>query len=147
MGDTFAKKEKEKKKAKEKQDKAAKMKDRKTNNNKGKSLEDMIAYLDENGNISNTPPDMSRRKEINLEDIQLGASKNNAEPENPERQGVVTYFNDSKGYGFITDNATKDNVFVHINQLSAPLKERDKVTFETERTQRGLSAIKVKKVG
>ena len=85
--------------------------------------------------------------EKQMEDIQLGASRNNAEPENPERQGVVTYFNESKGYGFIADNKTKDNVFVHINQLSAPLKERDKVTFETERTQRGLSAIKVKKVG
>ena len=145
MSETFAKKEKEKKKAKEKQDKAQKMKERKANTSKGKSLEDMMAYLDEDGNISATPPDARKKKDINIEDIQLGAAKN--EPEDPMRTGVVAFFNDAKGYGFITDNISRENVFVHVNQLSQPLKERDKVTFERERTQRGFSAINVKKVG
>ena len=49
MSESFAKKEKEKQKAKSKQDKAQKMKDRKANASKGKSLEDMMAYIDENG--------------------------------------------------------------------------------------------------
>jgi CspA family cold shock protein len=144
MGETFSKKEKEKKKAKEKQDKAQKMKERKANNNKGKSLDDMIAYLDENGNITDTPPDGSRRKEINLEDIQLGAAI--SVPEDPIRHGVVAFFNDAKGYGFITDEKTRENVFVHSNQLAQPIKERDKVTFERERTPKGFSAINVKKL-
>jgi len=144
MSETFAKKEKEKKKAKEKQDKAQKMKERKSNNNKGKSLEDMMAYLDEDGNITNTPPDIRKKKDINIEDIQLGAAKNI--PEDPNRTGIVAFFNEAKGYGFITDNVTKENVFVHINQLSGPLKEREKVTFERERTAKGYSAINVKKV-
>ena len=52
MSESFAKKEKEKRKAREKQDKAQKMKERKANNSKGKSLDDMMAYLDENGNIT-----------------------------------------------------------------------------------------------
>lgn len=145
MSETFAKKEKEKKKAKEKQDKANKMKERKANTSKGKSLEDMMAYLDENGNISSTPPDPKKRKEIDIEDIQLGAAKP-AEPEDVTRTGVIAFFNDAKGYGFITDNVTRENVFVHANQLSQPVKERDKVTFEKERTPKGLNAINVKKI-
>jgi cold shock CspA family protein len=146
MGETTAKKDKEKKKAKLKQDKAQKMMDRKTNNNKGKSLEDMLAYIDEDGNLSSTPPDPHKKKEINLEDIQLGAAKPRPyDPQEAIRTGVVTYFNESKGYGFINDLKSQQSVFVHVNQLSAPVKERDKVTFETESGPRGLSAIRVKK--
>lgn len=55
MADSFLKKEQSKKKAKQKKDKIQKMKERKDNNLKGKPLEDMLAYIDENGNISDTP--------------------------------------------------------------------------------------------
>lgn len=143
MSESFSKKEKEKQKAKGKQEKAEKMRDRKANNNKGKSLESMMAYLDENGNITSTPPDESKRKEINLEDIRLGAAP--IAPEDPIRRGIVAFFNDAKGYGFITDDITRENVFVHSSQLLQPIKEKDRVTFERERTPKGYSAIKVKK--
>lgn len=145
MGETSAKKEKEKKRAKEKQDKAQKMKERKANNSKGKSLEEMMVYLDENGNLSSTPPDPKKKKEINAEDISLAVSRPH-EPEEIERKGKITYFNAAKGYGFITDSKSKENIFVHVNQLSQTIKENDTVTFETERTAKGLSAINVKKV-
>lgn len=145
MADSQAKKDKQKRKAKEKQDKAERMKERKANSNKGKRLEDMLAYIDENGNLSSTPPDPSKKIEINLEDIQLGAAKPR-EPEETIRTGTVSFFNDAKGYGFITDNQSRENIFVHVNQLSEPIKERDKVTFETERTAKGMSAISVKKI-
>lgn len=145
MSESFAKKEKEKRKAREKQDKAQKMKERKANNTKGKSLDDMMAYLDENGNITSKPPDPSRMKEINLEDIQLGAAKVVPEDISP-KTGVISFFNEAKGYGFIIDTKTKENIFVHMNQLMQPVKENDKVTYETERTPKGLAAIKVKKI-
>ena len=48
------------------------------------------------------------------------------------RTGVVTFFNDAKGFGFIKDVITQESVFIHINQLSEPIKEHDKVTFEVE---------------
>jgi cold shock CspA family protein len=144
MSDSPSKKEKEKKKAREKQEKADRAKERKFNSNKGKSLEDMLAYLDENGNITSTPPDPTKRKEVSLDDIQLGAAKK--EEENPIRTGTVAFFNDAKGFGFITDDVTRENVFVHVNNIAQPLKERDKVTFETEHTPKGLSAILVKKI-
>lgn len=145
MSESFAKKEKEKRKAREKQDKAQKMKERKANSTKGKSLDDMMAYLDENGNITSTPPDGSRMREINLEDIQLGAAKVVQEDVTP-KTGVVSFFNEAKGYGFIIDSKTKENIFVHMNQLMQPVKEHDKVTYETERTPRGMAAIRVKKI-
>ena len=144
MGETFEKKEKQKKKARAKQDKAEKMRERKANPNKAKSLEDMMAYLDENGNITDAPPDGRRKREINLEDIQLGAAA--VIPEDLVRTGIVAFFNDDKGYGFITDDKTRENVFVHANQLSSPIKERDKVTFEKERTPKGFSATNIKKI-
>jgi cold shock CspA family protein len=144
MSETFSKKDLASKKAKKKQEKAQKMKDRKVNNQKGKSLEDMMAYLDENGNITDTPPDMNKRKEIDLDTIQLGAAP--IVEEDLQRSGFVSFFNDAKGYGFITDDKTRENIFVHSSQLAAPVKENDKVTFMKERTPKGFSAINVKKI-
>jgi len=144
--ETMGKKEKEKKKQKNKRDKEEKKEQRKTNNNKGKGLDAMMAYVDENGDISATPPDPRKKKEVNLESIQLGAAKR--EPIDPAdliRTGVVTFFNGAKGYGFITDLKSQESVFVHVNQLTESIQERDKVTFEIEMGPKGPSAISVKK--
>ena len=59
--ETFSKKEKEKKRIKKKQDKDQKKEERKANAVKGKTLEEMFAYVDENGNISTTPPDPNKK--------------------------------------------------------------------------------------
>lgn len=144
--ETSNKKEKEKKKLKKKQEKELKRKERKANSEKGKSFEDMLAYVDENGNLTTTPPDPTKKKkEIKTEDIQLGATKReDVEPMDVVRKGTVTFFNDSKGYGFIKDHETQESVFVHINGLEDDVKENDKVSFETEMGQKGLNAVKVK---
>jgi len=60
--ETFGKKEKEKKRKKQQQEKREKMEERKANAKKGKSLDEMMAYVDENGNISATPLIRGRRK-------------------------------------------------------------------------------------
>jgi len=144
---TFSKKEREKKKAKQRQDKAEKMGDRKANAKKGKSLEDMMAYLDENGNISSVPPDPRKKKVFKLEDMQIGAPKQIAGGEEEAvRTGVVTFFNETKGFGFIKDMQTQESVFIHVNQLSERITENDKVSFEVERGPKGLSAVNVKKI-
>jgi cold shock CspA family protein len=145
--ETFGKKEKQKKKLKQRQDKAEKMEERKANAKKGKSLEEMMAYLDENGNLSSTPPDPKKKKIFNQEDMQIGVPKYvPGENDNPIRSGVVTFFNDTKGFGFIKDVVTQESVFIHVNQLSEAIKEHDKVTFEVEMGPRGASATNVKKV-
>jgi len=144
--ETFNKKEQEKKRAKKKQDKELKKEERKANSDKGKSLDDMMAYLDEDGNITSTPPDPTRKKkEIKQEDIRISVSKQeDMEPVETIRKGTVTFFNDSKGYGFIKDHVTQESIFVHVNALTTPIKENDKVTFEVEMGQKGPTAVRVK---
>lgn len=145
-GETFGKKEKEKKRLKDKQEKKEKMEERKANAKKGKSLDDMMAYIDENGNISSQPPDPRKKKVFNAEDMQIGVPKHiPGEDEDPIRTGVVSFFNDDKGFGFINDSITKERVFVHIKALTAPIRENDKVTFEVEMGPKGPTAVNVKK--
>ncbi|MCX2576005.1 MULTISPECIES: cold-shock protein [Pedobacter] len=144
---TYSKKENEKKRLKKQKDKQEKKEERQANAKKGLSLEDMMAYVDENGNISSTPPDPKKKKVINTEDIQIGISRQeDIIDENPVKKGTVTFFNDSKGYGFIKNTETQDSIFVHANGLITQIKEGDKVTFEVEMGQKGPTAVKVSKV-
>ncbi len=142
--ETFSKKENEKKRQKKKKDKEEKREERKANSVKGKSLEEMMAYIDENGNITSTPPDPKKRKIINSEDIVIGVPRQEDVVQEVVRNGVVTFFNELKGYGFIKDQQTQESIFVHINALQGPVKERDKVTFEVEMGPKGPNAVSVK---
>lgn len=145
MGETFNKKEKQKKKLKERQEKKEKMQERKANAKK-KSLDDMMAYIDENGNISSTPPDPRKKVQFNHEDIQISVPKYvPGEEANTVRKGVVTFFNHEKGFGFIKDSQTGESIFVHMNSLSEPVKENNILEFEVEVGPKGLNAVNVKK--
>jgi cold shock CspA family protein len=144
--ETFSKKEKEKKRLKKRQDKLVKKEERKASS-EGGSLESMMAYVDEFGNITDTPPDPTYKKaKINAETIEIGVPKREDEPQEVARQGKVTYWNDSKGYGFIRDLATQENVFVHVNGTTETIGENDTVTFEVERGLKGMNAVRVSKV-
>ncbi|HEX6847752.1 MAG TPA: cold shock domain-containing protein [Chitinophagaceae bacterium] len=144
MSESWNKKEREKKKQKERQEKAEKKQERKENARKN-NFDDMIAYLDENGNLSSTPPDPAKRKEIKLEDIQIGVPEYTPPTEEElTRKGKVTFFNNEKGFGFIKDMQSQQSLFVHANNLTAPVKENDKVSFEIEMGQRGPMAVNVK---
>lgn len=145
--ETYNKKEKEKKRFKQRQDKKEKMEERKANATKGKSMDDMMAYLDENGNISSTPPDPKKKIVYKPEDMQISVPKYEFD-ENADhsRNGVVSFFDESKGFGFIVDTQTNERVFVHVNQLSERIQENDKVKFEVEAGARGLSAVNIKKI-
>lgn len=142
--ETFNKKEKEKKRLKKRQDKQEKQQERKANSKKGLGLEHEFSYVDEDGNVSSTPPDPKKLVSIKKEDILLGARKHEpSERMDPIRKGKVTFFNDSKGYGFIKDLQTQESVFVHANGLDKPIKENDKVTYEVERGKKGMVAKNV----
>jgi cold shock CspA family protein len=143
--ETWNKKELEKRKQKKKQDKEQKKEERKANAKEGKTLDDMIAYVDENGNFSSTPPDPKKKRVIREEDIEIGVPKQAAiKPEDLNRKGVVTFFNDSKVYGFIRDLESHESVFVHINSLIDRIAENNKVTFEVEMSPKGPNAVRVK---
>ena len=144
--ESFSKKENEKKRQKKQLEKAERREERQANK-KDSSLEEMLAYVDENGNITSTPPDPTRKKkEINAEDIVLGVPKQeDREPEEVTRTGTVTFFNASKGYGFIKDAASQESIFVHVNALgSLTLLEGNRVTFEIEPGMKGPTAVRVK---
>ena len=143
--ETWNKKEREKKKQKSRQDKQERKQERKENAKDGKSFDDMLAYIDENGNLSSTPPDPGKMKKIKLEDIQIGVPKHVApDPADLIRRGKVTFFNESKGYGFIKDQQTQESIFVHANGLLNQIKENSKVTFEIEMGPKGPGAVNVK---
>ncbi len=145
--ETFNKKEKEKKRLKKQKEKRERAEERKENVVKGKSLDEMMAYVDENGNITSTPPDPTKKRKIITEDIQIATPKQEAiQPGDLIRKGKVTFFNESKGYGFIKDSESQESIFVHINELSEAVSENDKVTFEVEAGQKGMTAVRVKKV-
>jgi cold shock CspA family protein len=142
--ETFSKKEKEKQKVRKRKDKEEKKEQRKASSAKGMGMEHMMAYVDENGNLTSVPPDPSRKKEFKLEDIEIGVAKQVAEIYDPHRTGIVTFFNESKGYGFIKDDKTKEGVFVHSSGLTVNIKEGNKVSFEIETNHKGPQAVNVK---
>ncbi|MEO5594148.1 MAG: cold shock domain-containing protein [Chitinophagaceae bacterium] len=144
MSETWNKKEREKKRQQNKKEKAERKQERQEKAKDGNNLESMMAYLDENGNLSSKPPDPRKKITINAEDIEIGVPKQ--APVNPEdliRKGIVTFFNDAKGYGFIKDQETQESIFVHVNALTETIKENNKVSFEVEMGPKGANAVNV----
>jgi cold shock CspA family protein len=142
--ETFNKKEVRNKKAKKRKKKEEKRAKKKVEGKKS-SFDDMIAYVDEFGIITATPPDPDKKTVVKAEDIELKITKNN--PENgPDfiRRGVISFFNESKGYGFIRDLESGQSVFVHVKDLLEPVKENNVVIFEIGKGPKGPTAMKVK---
>jgi cold shock CspA family protein len=132
---------KKEKKRKEKEKKRLKKKE----NVKKSSFDDMIAYVDEFGMLSSTPPDPNKKKQIIAEDIEISVTKNDpSQKTDYVRKGVVTFFNDSKGFGFIRDMESRQSVFVHANNLLETIKENNIVSFEIGKGPKGPTALKVK---
>ena len=58
--------------------------------------------------------------------------------------GTVKFYNESKGFGFIIDNSSKEEIFVHASGLVDKVQEGDVVTYNTERGKKGMNAVDVK---
>ena len=142
--ETFSKKEKEKKRLKKRQDKLAKREERRANPKK--TFEESIAYIDENGNFTDTPPDKSKRTVIKAEDIEIGVPTRENENDDSIKSGKLEFYNTEKGYGFIKENITNDKYFVHVSSLNGDIGENDKVSFELEKGPKGLNAVRVNKI-
>jgi cold shock protein len=61
-------------------------------------------------------------------------------------KGIVKFFNDSKGFGFIKDEANDKEYFVHVSGLVDDVRENDEVTFDLQEGKKGLNAVNVKLV-
>jgi len=146
--ETYNKKEKTKKRLQKRKEKEQRRDEKRQESGKTKSLEDMIAYVDENGNISSTPPDPKKAKPIALEDIPIVTPKaESGDASDAVPTGTVTYFDESRGFGFITDSRTQERIFFHVNDLSEPLAVGDNVEYTAKKGPRGLQAETVRKGG
>jgi cold shock CspA family protein len=142
---TFNKQDNEKKRLKKRQDKLQKKEERKANGGDS-DFDSMIAYVDEYGNITSTPPDPTKKKKIDASTIEIGVSRREEVAEPTERTGKIDFFDDSKGFGFIKEINSQDKFFVHVKGLLQEVKEGDTVTFELERGLKGMNAVRVKKI-
>ncbi|MCK9400512.1 MAG: cold shock domain-containing protein [Bacteroidales bacterium] len=142
---TFNKQEKEKKRLKKRLEKQQKKEERKSNS-LGGGFESMIAYVDENGNITDTSPDPAKKTKVIADNIEVSVPKREKEEAVTVRTGRVEFFDDKKGFGFIKEPETQEKYFFHISGLLDEVNENDAVTFELERGFKGMNAIRVKKV-
>ena len=60
------------------------------------------------------------------------------------QEGTVKFFNEAKGFGFITPSNGGQDIFVHVSGLTDEIRENDKVSFETQNGKKGLNAVNVK---
>ena len=140
---TSGKKERERQKQKHRLEKERRREDRKANSKSGP--DSMIAYVNEYGQLSDTPPDPNKIRAVKAEDIQIAVPKQKPpDPNEAIRRGTLLFFNHDKGYGFIKDDLTQENIFVHASGMLEEIKENGHVSFETEKGPRGPAAVKVK---
>jgi cold shock CspA family protein len=136
------KRELEKKREQKRVDKQKRKEVRKANSGNG-SLENMIAYVDENGMITDQVPE--RKPEVNAEDIAVSTPTKQKEERVPLR-GRVEHFNQSKGYGFIKDIGSTEKYFFHITDAFPGIAEGAMVSFELEKGRKGMNAVRITQV-
>lgn len=143
---SYNKNEREKKRLKKREEKKKKMEARKAEAKESGKTGIEFAYVDHNGNLTDIPPDPSQKIEIDVENIEISVPKTleNEETEtDPVRKGKVSFFNSSKGFGFIVDAENQEKYFTHVSGLIDEIAENDKVSFELEKGPKGMIAVKV----
>ena len=98
---------------------------------------------------SATPPNPADKIKVKAENIVIGIPKKEESDEEEidyVRKGKVSFFDTSKGFGFIIDNENQEKYFCHVSGLLDQIVENDKVQYELEKGQRGMNAVKVKKI-
>ena len=142
--ETFGKKEKEKKRKKKREEKERRKAERRAAAAESGGMDDMIAWVDEDGNIVDTPPDPTKKRKIKAADIEIGVPKQEDMEDDGPLRGRLDFFNDDRGFGFIKTQDGRDKFFVHVSNLVDDVREGDKVTFELERGPKGMNAVNVR---
>lgn len=139
MAETFNKKEREKKKRQLRQEKEQRKQERKEQSRNGNNLDEMMAYLDADGNLTHLPPDQQHR-------YHRKPDNNSTKDDTGFRTGTIKFIDYKKGFGFIIDSITHESIFVQTNVLPATLDKTGKVKFKTRQDSRGMSAIFVENI-
>lgn len=143
---TFQKKEREKKKLQKRKGKEEK-KALKKEQAKSGNLDDMIAYVDINGNLTDAPPkEQDDNMEIDASQIDVSTPKTVSVDQDAERRGVVKFYNEHKGFGFIIPQGGQEQYFFHGTNVEGVVRDNDRVKFKLEKGEKGYNAVDVKKV-
>ena len=127
---SFTKRDLEKKKQEKRLAKQQKKEERKSNGTS--SFEDMIAYVDENGMITDTPPTPNNKpQEVDMSTIEVSTPRRTEEPIELVHEGRK-------------DLKNAEKYFFHISGLIDNIIENNIVTFELEKGSRGMNAVKIK---
>lgn len=140
---SFNKKEIAKNKRQKKKEKLQKKEERKQQS--PDSFEDMIAYVDANGVITDTPPEPIQEEEkIELEDIEISIPRKEDDEEAGEPTGRVDFYDETRGFGFIKEQHSVNKYFFHKSNAEDGITEGHLVTFRLERGPKGMNAVDVK---
>ena len=60
--------------------------------------------------------------------------------------GIIKFYNESKGYGFVVDDANQKDVFFHVSGLTEDIRQNDKVSFEVRDGKKGENAFNIRKI-
>jgi len=99
-----------------------------------------FAYVDHFGNLTDTPPDPSQKFKVDIESIEVSVPKtldSDRVELNPVRTGTVSFFDTSKGFGFIVDGENQEKYFCHVSGLVDEITEGNRVSFELEKGMKG----------
>ncbi|MFT5215698.1 MAG: cold shock CspA family protein [Glaciecola sp.] len=143
---TYNKSEKEKKRLKKREDKKKKMEARRLEKEAGGNEGIQFAYVDHNGNLTDTPPDPSMKVKVDATSIEVSIPKTlegDREEVSFVKTGKVSFYDTSKGFGFIIDMDSQEKYFTHVSGLIDSIAENDKVSFELEKGMKGMNAVKV----
>ena len=86
------------------------------------------------------------KEKVDAETIEIGIPKrdeSDVKSFDPVRKGKVSFFDNSKGFGFIIDSETQEKHFTHVSGLIDEIQENDNVSFELEKGMKGMNAVKV----
>jgi len=61
-------------------------------------------------------------------------------------QGIVKFFNEAKGFGFITPSHSQTDIFVHVSGLVDEIRENDEVTYDEQAGKKGMNAVNVTRI-
>ena len=128
------------------EEKRKKMEARKLEKQENGSKGIEFAYVDHNGNLTDTPQDPSQKIKVKAKNIEVSIPKtldSDREAFDPVRNGTVSFFDTSKGFGFIVDSENQEKYFCHVSGLKDEITEGNRVSFELEKGMKGMNAVKV----
>ena len=142
---SFSKREIEKNKRQKRKEKQKRREARKLQ--PADTFEEMIAYVDSYGVITDERPEQDEIEEVKLSDIEISIPPKEPGERKENPTGRVDFYNERRGFGFINAEDSLGEYFFHRSNVVYAIKEWDRVSFRLEQGPRGMNAVDIKLVG